>query len=89
MLIVNQINDTYQVKGKHIVQYIKEAQRSALDGGIKRSNPIEYLTKPTINDTPIETMTVGTDANWMTPIYKYIADGILPTNIDAARLLQL
>lgn len=117
MLIVNQINDTYQVKSKNMCQYVKEAQRlaslftrftisqiprrqngradalaklaSTLDGGIKRVIPIEYLTKPTITDTPDKTMTVGIDANWMTPIYEYLADGTLPIDIDTACRLQL
>ncbi|KAI5345997.1 hypothetical protein L3X38_013876 [Prunus dulcis] len=34
-------------------------------------------------------MTIGTNANWMTHVYEYLADGTLPTDTDTARRLQL
>ncbi|CAL9030031.1 unnamed protein product, partial [Prunus brigantina] len=117
LLIVNQINDTYQAKGRRMAQYVKEAQRlasqfsrfaisqvprsqncradalaklaSALDGGIRRSIPIEYLASPTVGDTPTEAMIVEANDTWMTPIYEYLASGALPADSDAARRLRL
>ncbi|CAL9022416.1 unnamed protein product, partial [Prunus brigantina] len=117
LLIVNQINDTYQARGRRMTQYVKEAQRlasqfahfaisqvprsqncradalaklaSALDGGIRRSIPIEYLASPTVSGTPTEAMIVEADDTWMTPIYAYLASGTLPADSDAARRLQL
>ncbi|CAL8991185.1 unnamed protein product, partial [Prunus brigantina] len=62
---------------------------SALDEGIKRSIPIEYLASPTVSDAPTEAMIVGTDDTWMMPIYAYLASGTLPADSDAARRLQL
>ncbi|CAL2265073.1 unnamed protein product [Prunus armeniaca] len=95
LLVVNQINNTYQARSKRMGQYVKEAQRlasqfahfaisqvprsqnsradalaklaSALDGGIKRSIPIEYLANPTISETPTETMAIGNNDNWRHP----------------------
>ena len=46
----------------------------ALQEDLNRSTPVEYLAKPSIDLYDVEVAQVGSEPNWMDPIWDYIID---------------
>ena len=62
---------------------------SALDHQLKRSIPVEYLDKPSIESEPVAEVTqVSATPNWQSPIIDYFVNGTLPTERLESRKLQ-
>ena len=50
----------------------------ALDHQLRRSIPVEYLEKPSINEEPtIKVAQINTTLSWQDPIIDYIVNGTL------------
>ncbi|KAM1349387.1 hypothetical protein ACFX2F_003472 [Malus domestica] len=55
---------------------------SALDHQIRRSIPVEYLEKPSINEKPtVEVAQISTTPSWQDPIINYIVNGTISAYI--------
>ena len=50
----------------------------ALQEDLSRSTPVEYLAEPSIDLCDVEVAQVGSEPNWMDPIWDYIIKGCLP-----------
>ena len=50
----------------------------ALQEDLSRSTPVEYLAEPSIDLCDVEVAQVGSEPNWMDPIWDYIIEGCLP-----------
>ena len=55
-----------------------EKLATALQEDLSRSTPVEYLAEPSIDLYDVEVAQVGSEPNWMDPIWDYIIDGRLP-----------
>lgn len=63
--------------------------RSAQDTQFRRSIPVEYLDRPSIEEVePIDTMQIDEDPSWQDPIIDYLVNGNLPTDKSEARKVQ-
>ena len=70
------------------VRHVPRAENSRADSLAKlatalpkdrsRSTPVEYLAEPSIDLCDVEVAQVGSEPNWMDPIWDYIIDGRLP-----------
>ena len=55
---------------------------------LSKTTPIEYLVEPSINLCGVEVSPIGSDPNWMDPIWDYIIDGRLPDDLKEASKIK-
>ncbi|KAM2910617.1 hypothetical protein FF1_003470 [Malus domestica] len=57
---------------------------------IRRSIPVEYLEKPSINEKPtVEVAQISTTPSWQDPIIYYIVNGTISADILESMKLQM
>ena len=76
------------------VRHVPRAENSQADAleklatasqeDLSSSTPIEYLAEPSIDLCDVEVAQVGSEPNWMDPIWDCIIDGRLPDDLKEA-----
>ena len=101
-LITSQTAGEYMAKHPRMAQYLEKVREqlnahanalaglgSTLDHQLKRSIPVEYLDKPSIESEPVAEVTqVNATPNWQSPIIDYLVNGTLPAERLESRKLQ-
>ena len=80
------------------VRYVPRAENSRADAleklaktsqeDLSSSTPIEYLAEPFIDLCDVQVAQIGSDPNWMNPIWDYIIDGRLPDDPKEAAKIR-
>ena len=80
------------------VRYVPRAENSHADAlaklakasqeGLDRRIPVEHLPKPSININSEEIFPVVTGPSWMDPIWDYLLNGTLPSDLNEASKLR-
>ena len=80
------------------VKHIPRAENSRVDAlaklatasqeDLSRSTPAEYLVEPSIDLCDVEVAQIGSEPNWMDPIWDYIIDGRLPDDPKEAAKIR-
>ena len=80
------------------VRHIPRAENSRADAlaklatasqeDLSSSTPVEYLAEPSIDLCDMEVAQIGSEPNWMDPIWDYIKDGRLPDNPKEAAKIR-
>ena len=55
---------------------------------LSSSTPVEYLAEPSIDICDMEVVQIGSEPNWMDPIWDYIIDGRLPDDSKKAAKIR-
>ncbi|XP_068314962.1 uncharacterized protein [Pyrus communis] len=98
-LITSQTTGKYTAKHLKMAQYLEKANNAqadvladlgfALDNQLKRSIPVKYLDKPSIEaELAVEVSQVSTTPNWQDSIIDYLVNGTLLTERLESRKLQ-
>ncbi|GJT94228.1 reverse transcriptase domain-containing protein [Tanacetum coccineum] len=75
-LVANQVNDTYVAKEAGMIRYLKKVKA------------LTELKEKSISDVEILTVVEEEGDTWMAPIYKYLAEETLPTDMRKARAIR-
>nr|GEV27988.1 reverse transcriptase domain-containing protein [Tanacetum cinerariifolium] len=76
LLVANQVNETYVAKEVDMSRYL---EKKVL---------VEELKEKSISEVEILAVVEEEGDTWMTPIFKYLTDGTLPTEIKKARAVR-
>ena len=69
---------------------LKGLARSLLNVGQAKFIPVEILNSPSIKIGEPQTVNcIVAGDNWMTPVVRYLRDGVLPEDKKISRLLRL
>ena len=80
------------------VKHVPRAENSRADAlaklattsqdDLSSSTPVEYLAERSIDLCDVEVAQIGSDPNWMDPIWDYIIDGRLPDDSKEAAKIR-
>ncbi|KAI3806803.1 hypothetical protein L1987_22718 [Smallanthus sonchifolius] len=96
MLVANQVNNVYEVKGEAMKQYrAKNKKVDALSkfasvafNHLAKEIRMEVLAEPSTTEKSIESVEAEKDKTWMSPLLDSLIEGILLTDKGEARKVQ-
>ena len=116
LLVVKQIEDSYEARGEKMILYLKKvrellkkfvrvqvkhvprSENSRADAlaklaiasqeDISRLTPIEHLPEPSVSVDNGEVSPVMSEPSWMDPIWDYLVEGKLQSDLNEASKLR-
>nr|GEW38594.1 hypothetical protein [Tanacetum cinerariifolium] len=87
-LVANQVNETYVAKEPGMIKYLEKVKNLAStfkELSIKQQVLVEELKKKSIDEKEVLAVVEEEGRTWMTPIYEYLTEEILPEEKRKAR----
>ncbi|GKB65991.1 reverse transcriptase domain-containing protein [Tanacetum coccineum] len=86
-LVANQVNGTYVAKEADMIRYLEKVR--TLTSSFKAKQVlVEELKEKSISKVEILAVVEEEGDTWMTPIFEYLKDEILPANVKKARAVS-
>ncbi|GJX35086.1 reverse transcriptase domain-containing protein [Tanacetum coccineum] len=79
-LVANQVNETYVAKEVDMIRYLEKLQQKQV--------LVEELKEKSISEVEILAVVEEEGDMWMTPIFKYLAEGTLPAEVKKAKAIR-
>ncbi|GKD61625.1 reverse transcriptase domain-containing protein [Tanacetum coccineum] len=90
-LVANQVNGTYVAKEADMIRYLEKVKAftaSTSFAHLSKQVLVEELKEKTISEVEVLVVVEEEGDTWMTPIFKYLVEETLPTNMKQARTIR-
>ncbi|GJZ73958.1 reverse transcriptase domain-containing protein [Tanacetum coccineum] len=88
-LVASQINGIYEASNDSMIKYLAKARdHLAVFHNLTRKILVEVLNERSTEVQEVQTIIEEEGDNWMTPIIKYLEEGIVPSDKNEARALR-